>query len=76
MAKGWITISQGRNSVSQQTYTEMPNFINEDRNVSKKTTKKKPQQFDSTSPQLECYYQKEDKRQARKGVSHTLLVAV
>lgn len=71
MAKGWLTVSQGRNSVSQQTYSEMPNFINEDRNVSKKK-----KQFDFTSPQLECYYQKEDKRQARKGVSHTLLVAV
>lgn len=34
LAKGWITISQGRNSVSQQTYSEMPNFINEDRHVS------------------------------------------
>lgn len=70
MVKGFITVSQGRNSVSQQTYSEMPNFINEDRNVSKKKL------FDFTSPQLECYYQKEDKRQARKGVSHTLLVAV
>lgn len=70
MVKEFITVSQGRNSVSQQTYSEMPNFINEDRNVSKK------KQFDFTSPQLECYYQKEDKRQARKGVSHTLLVAV
>lgn len=72
MAKGWITVSQGRNSVSQQTYSEIPNFINEDRNVSKKKNK----QFDITSPQLECYYQKEDKRQARKGVSHTRLVGV
>lgn len=71
MAKGWITVSQGRNSVSQKTYSEMLNFINEDRNVSKNK-----KQFDITSPQLECYYQKEDKRQARKGVSHTWLVAV
>lgn len=55
MGKEWITISQRRNSVSQQ----MPNFINEDRNAGKK-------KCGITSPQLEDCYQKENKRQIGK----------